>query len=312
MMLHFISLVFTLLLKSSGAVTSRHLVSTTQVTTGKRSLPTITSNRFNELPDSTTQPIAVDQTEKESDKLRSTTPRTEVLISRNFLSDGDSAATATSLTGNSSAEIATDAITATVAPVLIGSTQNRYTGQTLRFSTTNVDYGYFSTDSTLKASASTVSLTTLENKPTNTILFRSSHAPRFTEGTTSIPTTKADNKIKPTEEKPEKPFHSEVAAGLIGLALAVMIVSFLVIYIKKRKLQKQHITMNDWAGPTPFVSGGADNGQVAPSSSGQICLTTFLPKKLSKKMAFEKEIREESDDIRSVSTFGRHHEPEQI
>ncbi|XP_054650050.1 protein EVI2B [Dunckerocampus dactyliophorus] len=317
MILHFVSLVFTLLLKTSGAVTSSHVVSTMQVTTDENKENThpataITFHRLNQPAESTIQPTKVDQTEKDSNKILSTPPLI-YMTSRKFKSNGHPTATNTNFitfrVSHSPAEIATKAITASIAPVLGKSTQSQDTGQTVLFSTTSIGYRYLSTDSNLKATATKVS-TTLENKQTNTLLFTGGDATRFTKETTFILTTKAD-KI-PSQEKSNRPIHSEVVAGLIGLALVLMIVSFLVIYVKKRKLQKQQITMNDWAGPTPFVSGGADNGQVTLSSSSQISLTTFLPKKLSKKMSYQPEIREESNEITPISTFGGHNEPKQI
>lgn len=83
-----------------------------------------------------------------------------------------------------------------------------------------------------------------------------------------------------------------------------MVIGFLVIYIKKRKLQKQQISTTNWAGPTPFLESGADNGQVTLRSSNRISISSFLPQRLSKRLSLLPEVGEEMEDITVGSTFG--------
>ncbi|KAM9733350.1 uncharacterized protein evi2b [Menidia menidia] len=96
----------------------------------------------------------------------------------------------------------------------------------------------------------------------------------------------------------------KAVAGIIGGALALMMVGFLAIYIKKRKLQKQQITTTDWAGPTPFLMAGNDNGQVSLRSSNRISLASFLPQRLSKRLSLLPECDEELQDMTVGVTFG--------
>uniref|UniRef100_A0A3Q1F7T8 Ecotropic viral integration site 2B n=2 Tax=Acanthochromis polyacanthus TaxID=80966 RepID=A0A3Q1F7T8_9TELE len=102
--------------------------------------------------------------------------------------------------------------------------------------------------------------------------------------------------------------HSRAVAGLIGGALALMMVGFLIIYIKKRKLQKQQITTADWAGPSPFLEGGADNDQVTLRSSTRISLSSILPQRLSKRLSLIPETDKELQDMTSGTTFGGKHQ----
>lgn len=89
----------------------------------------------------------------------------------------------------------------------------------------------------------------------------------------------------------------------------MMMVGFLVIYIKKRKLRRQQITTSEWAGPSPFLDGGADNGEVALRSSNRISLSSFLPQRLSKRLSLLPETDEELEDLTPGTTFGdKHHE----
>uniref|UniRef100_UPI0037E9C064 protein EVI2B-like n=1 Tax=Semicossyphus pulcher TaxID=241346 RepID=UPI0037E9C064 len=101
---------------------------------------------------------------------------------------------------------------------------------------------------------------------------------------------------------------SKVVAGIIGSALVLMLVGFLVIYMKKRKLQNQQISTRDWAGPSPFLEGGADNGEVTLRSSNRISLSSFLPQRLSKRLSLLPETDEELEDMTHGSTFGDKHQ----
>lgn len=84
----------------------------------------------------------------------------------------------------------------------------------------------------------------------------------------------------------------------------LMMIGFLVIYVKKQKLQKQQISTTNWAGPTPFLESGADDSHVTLRSSNRISISSFLPQRLSKRLSLLPEIGEEMEDITAGSTFG--------
>lgn len=135
---------------------------------------------------------------------------------------------------------------------------------------------------------------------------------------TSLATTKTPfiqiTKTKERQDPPENPKsengtnYSKAVAGLIGGALVLMMAGFLVIYIKKLNLQRQQITTRNWAGPSPFLESGADNGQVTLRSSNQISLSSFLPQRLSKRLSLHPETDEELEDVAPGTTFGDKHQ----
>ncbi|XP_071378313.1 protein EVI2B-like [Centroberyx affinis] len=149
-------------------------------------------------------------------------------------------------------------------------------------------------------------------------------ATQQTEGTTKAPTvatkipfittTKAKKKPKPPLKPDEKAepnkgkSHGTAVAWIIGGALVLMMIGFLVIYVKKRKLQKQQINTRDWAGPSPFLDSGTDgDDQVELRSSNRISLSSFLPQRLSRRLSLLQETDEELEDIKPSSTFGDNH-----
>lgn len=142
-----------------------------------------------------------------------------------------------------------------------------------------------------------------------------SAATRHTEGrhktsmaTTKIPfihTTKKKKKQTPPAIKPRTNNHGTAVAWIIGGALVLMMIGFLIIYVKKQKLRKQQISTRDWAGPSPFLDGGNDsNGQAELRSTNRISLTSFLPQRLSRRLSLLQEMDEELEDIKTNSTFG--------
>lgn len=95
-----------------------------------------------------------------------------------------------------------------------------------------------------------------------------------------------------------------VVAWVIGATLVLMMLSFLFIYIKKRKLKEQQITSKNWAGPSPFIENGEDSGQAKPHSSNRISLSSFLPLRASRRLSLLPEADEELEDVGPGSTFG--------
>uniref|UniRef100_A0A672HCF0 Uncharacterized protein n=1 Tax=Salarias fasciatus TaxID=181472 RepID=A0A672HCF0_SALFA len=125
--------------------------------------------------------------------------------------------------------------------------------------------------------------------------------------TAVIPITKPKKKTDPPEEKAKSNAgtnHGKVVAGIIGGALLLMMVGFLVIHYKKRNLQRQNTTTSDWAGPSPFLESGSNNGHVAMRSSNRISLSGFLPQRLSKRLSLLPETDEEMEDMTPATTFG--------
>lgn len=109
---------------------------------------------------------------------------------------------------------------------------------------------------------------------------------------------------RPKTEATKKANHGTVVAGVVGGTLVLMMVSFLVIYVKKRKLNEQQVTTKNWAGPSPFIEDGEDSGQVRLRSSNRISLSSFLPQSLSRRLSLLPEADEEMEDINPGTTFG--------
>ncbi|XP_062275271.1 uncharacterized protein LOC133980534 [Scomber scombrus] len=127
---------------------------------------------------------------------------------------------------------------------------------------------------------------------------------KTTAGTPVKSITKTKKKPDPSQNSADNQNnHGKVVAGLIGGALTLMMAGLLFIYIKKRKLQKQQITTSEWAGPSPFLQDGADNGQVSLRSSNRISFTGFLPQRQSKRLSLLPE-GDELEEITAGSTFG--------
>ncbi|XP_075993780.1 ecotropic viral integration site 2B [Genypterus blacodes] len=102
--------------------------------------------------------------------------------------------------------------------------------------------------------------------------------------------------------------HGKVVTWIIGGALVFLIVGILVIYVKKQKIKKEQVATKDWAGPSPFLEGGAgSDGQVELRSSNRISLSSFLPMRLSRRLSMLQETEEELEDINNT-TFGDKHE----
>ncbi|XP_019716857.1 uncharacterized protein evi2b [Hippocampus comes] len=285
MILHLVSLVFILPLQTSGATTFGHGDSIIGVTTGEIKenrthvrQPTIT---YNQKPPNITE------------EMKAAQATTTGII--------------TSLKTNPPVGMtnATKVIQSTASPMLTRSTQSQNMEQTVLPSTIKMTHS--STDSKLISSAAASSTSSVENKPTNT---GGDTTPSTESYKPSRVTITEPNKIQepPTENLNHVSIHSQVVAGLIGVALVSMIVGILVIVVKKRKLQKEQLTTTAWAGPSPFLNHGDDNGRVTLRSSNRISAASFLAQKTSKRLSFLPEIQEESEAKTPASTFGRTHQ----
>lgn len=137
---------------------------------------------------------------------------------------------------------------------------------------------------------------------TSSLLDNISSVPfKTTAGRTSSHITVFEQKNN-SKKMRNKTNHSKVVAGVIGGALSLMMVGFLVIYMKKHKLQKQQLITTDWAGPSPFLESDVD--KVIPRSSNRISLSSFLPQRLSKRLSLLPEKDEELQDMTPSATFG--------
>lgn len=203
---------------------------------------------------------------------------------------------------------------------MLNSTQSQDKEKTLPSKITSDKMTHSSKSTTLSTkiiSTTITSTNSVENKSTSTIPFTDGDAIHFTGlyktsfATTNTRSTQITEKRQDPAEK-TAPFekgtkHSNAVAGLIGGALIMMMVGFLVIYIKKKALQRQQIITKDWAGPSPFLEGGADNGHVTLRSSNRISLNSFLPQRLSKRLSLLPETDEELQDMAPGTTFGNKH-----
>ncbi|XP_060902166.1 uncharacterized protein LOC132980197 [Labrus mixtus] len=197
-------------------------------------------------------------------------------------------------------EASNPTMTTRVPPTLSGSTQSQDTG--------NTTTSKFTREKTTESSSPPAQSTNLISTTVSTE--SQSTVPGATESTGLFKTSKATTKtpfIHTTNTRQDPPIkqsgNSKAVAGIIGGALVLMMVGFLVIYIKKRKLQSHQITTKDWAGPSPFLEGGDDNGQVTQRSSNRISLSSFLPQRLSKRLSLLPETDEELEDMVPGSTF---------
>ncbi len=212
------------------------------------------------------------------------------------------------------------AATSRVPPVLSSSTQSRATGNTLTSQFNADETTHPSTSPTRSTNISfttTTSTKPAENTSTSTRPLTGSHAAHSTRLYQTSPATKTSSNIinKKRDEPAETNAtlktgtnHSTAVAGLIGGALVLMMVGFLVIYVKKRKIQRQQVTTKDWAGPSPFLEGGVDNKPATLRSSNRVSLISFLPNRLSKRLSLLPETNEELEDMTPGTTFGNQYQ----
>lgn len=175
-----------------------------------------------------------------------------------------------------------------------------------------------SAQATSIAFPSTTSTNTEEGKSDGTSPATSSSG-GLTQATSSVQTSfvvtiipitkpKKTTKLEGDKDKPNTgKYHSKVVAGLIGGSLLIMMAGFLIIFLKKRRLQKQKLTSKDWAGPSPFLESGSNNSDIERQSSNRISLSSFLPQRLSKRLSLLPEADEEMEDMAPTITFGSQH-----
>ncbi|XP_041850219.1 protein EVI2B [Melanotaenia boesemani] len=189
----------------------------------------------------------------------------------------------------------------TVPPMVSNPSQTQSTG---KISTSRVSRDETTSRSSPPTQSIPTSTVTASIKPKDQAT--STHP--VTGGDAARPSTTITHITKPIKDHSDNTSnHSKIVAGLIGGALSLMMVGFLVIYIKKRQFQKQQTT-TDWAGPSPFLSG-EDNSQVTLRSSNRISLSSFLPQRLSKRLSLLPEMDKELQDMTPSKTFeGKHQE----
>lgn len=336
MAVDFISLMFTwLLLTASGTVTSGQTIGFTEVMTTEvhGTAQTQVTSSFAPpkvlVSDATTSTTAEGTQTEETTGIQ-TTAQTALTSAYSTLSwintSAGSMVTAEDLTveesttiaGNTQANNPTEFTTAT--PKLSRSTQSLNTGETptVVFTSATPGASTHRSQPTRNASTATTSAKPEESTSYSTSpatgddggLTRSTASDQTSAAATIIPITKPKKQTNPPGEK-AKPNtgtnHGKVVAGLIGGALLLMMVGFLVIYLKKRKLQRQKTNITEWAGPSPFLESGYNNGHAALRSSNRVSLSSFLPQRLSKRLSLLPETDEEMEDMTPATTFASKH-----
>lgn len=198
--------------------------------------------------------------------------------------------------------------TSSPSPELSSSNQDLGTGRTMTSQWTSVSTHLISAASTSNK-LNYKSTSTSPVSDGDELSTRSYTTPQATTKTLFIHITRAKKRPDPPEDKSNVGgHHGKVVAWIIGGALVLMMVGFLAIFIQKRKIQKQQISTTDWAGPSPFLEGEANNGPAMLRSSNRISLSSFLPQRLSKRLSLLPETDEELEDITPGTTFGdKHH-----
>ncbi|XP_021167196.2 protein EVI2B [Fundulus heteroclitus] len=174
---------------------------------------------------------------------------------------------------------------------------------TLRTSTSQLKLNEMTTSFKSTSKSTAIYTETTSFKPEENISTRTKPVPSGDGAQSSTPVTPTL-----TFNKTKKKYfqHSNVVAAIIGAALLLMIVGFVLICMRRQRLQKQQTTTN-WAGPSPFLEGETNNGNVVLRSSNQISLTSFLPHRLSKRFSLHPETNE-MKDITPRATLEENHQ----
>ncbi|KAG7470547.1 hypothetical protein MATL_G00115030 [Megalops atlanticus] len=138
--------------------------------------------------------------------------------------------------------------------------------------------------------------------------------------TTTSTTTRRRPPAPPKPPEQEKSGAGRAVGIIVGLTLILMLLGIAFILLRKRRTQRRQLNDPTWAGPSPFLDGGAqpqlpgsdDEGGDLLKDSKRISLVGILPRRLSKRLSLLKESDEEvlMGEIPSGSTFGRVQEDE--
>lgn len=241
-----------------------------------------------------------------SDFLQGTTPRSEVWSRKTTPSAADGEEETSPQTVTSPAA-QTDASSRGVRPTSEG-TYAATTGAITHTSHPSASAStQFTTAETPRASKRPTAATTNHSSALTTKAVENNTGPGDVTRTTTplVRGTEAKKEADPAGDRSVDVVQpGKVVAGLIGGALVLMMLGLLVVYVKRRKYQKQQITTGDWAGPSPFLEGGAGHGEVTLKSSNHISLSSFLPQRLSKRRNLLSGPDEEFGDTTPGMTFG--------
>lgn len=215
--------------------------------------------------------------------------------------------TATPATTVQTSQAGNQTLTTAGTPTLSSSTQRQDSTKTSTPQISKTTH-YPSTHPTQTTDLISTSVTLTESKSPSPVpdggATASTGPSRTSKATTKAPPINTTKENKGQDPSTKQSGDSKAVAGIIGGTLALMMLGFLIIYLKKRKLRKQQITTSDWAGPSPFLEGGADISQAELRSNNRISLSSFLPQRLSKRLSLLPETEEEMEDLTPGSTFG--------
>ncbi|XP_043975312.1 protein EVI2B [Gambusia affinis] len=186
----------------------------------------------------------------------------------------------------------------TAPPMLSNITQNHSTQRT---STSQTKLNGVTSSFIPSSTSTAIQTKTTSVKPEER---KSKSTKRVPGGDTTQPSTSETPNIDKAEKKGSQ--DGKVVAAIIGSMLSLMIVGFLLIYIRKHRLQKEQ-TSTSWAGPSPLLDGEANKGNVVLGSSNRISLTSFLPHRLSKTFSLLPETNE-MIEITSRATIEEKHQ----
>ncbi|XP_007573456.1 protein EVI2B [Poecilia formosa] len=303
-----------------STVKSELQLNTTDMTTGNMTQNTQLATRqpstlqqLSEIPSVNTTTTSVDRTTPEDPRTSTPSLHTTRMTPPRILSvNSETAPTLTSssntptvksnvwksITMTLSSQTSQRINNSTAPPVLSNITQNRGTQRTStsQIKLNEVTSSFIPTSRLTAIHTKTTSIKPEERKSKST-----KQVPGGDTTQPSISETSIVDKAKKNGSQ-----HGKVVAAIIGSMLSLMIVGFLLIYIRKKRLQKEQTTTS-WAGPSPLLDGEANNGNAVLASSNRISLTSFLPHRLSKTFSLLPETNEMTD-ITSRTTLEEKHQ----
>ncbi|XP_054901688.1 protein EVI2B-like [Poeciliopsis prolifica] len=316
------SFTFILFLPMAAIITvkSELQINTTDVTTGNMTQNTqlatqqpSTLEQLSEIPSvNTTITTSVDRTTPKDPRISTSTLHTTQMTHPGILSVNTETAptvtnssntptvksnvwkSITTLTRQTSQRINNS----TAPPMLSNITQNRGTERTSTspIKLNEVTSSFIPTSTLMATHTRTTSIKVEERKSKST--------KRVPGGDTTQSSTSETPIIDEAKKKGSQ--DSKVVAAIIGSMLSLMIVGFLLIYIRIQRLQKEQTTTS-WAGPSPLMDGEANNDNALLGSSNRISMTSFLPNRLSKAFSLLPETNEMTD-ITSRGTLEEKHQ----